>query len=120
MPNIDELWEKYAHVYCTEAKDVTMDKYGFIQAIAEIISIPLDAEVGMPKPNPNPQLFTIDKIRKLLKQQRGICLNHSLIKYITKAGIIRGKEYPINGSVILTVDDASILDAPEPKIVKST
>lgn len=46
--NINKLWKKYAHVYCTEANAVSMDKQGFTEAIGEILSNPVEAEVSRP------------------------------------------------------------------------
>ena len=44
MPNIDELFDKYADEE-SKGRDYLMNREQFTQAIAEIISIPLDAQV---------------------------------------------------------------------------
>ena len=51
--NIDELWDKYSTKKTFSGSRIywqTMDKESFTQAIAEIISLPVEAQVILPCP----------------------------------------------------------------------
>jgi len=49
MPNIDELFNKYSsNLINPEEDEFLMDRQQFAQAIAEVISLPVEAEVSQP------------------------------------------------------------------------
>ena len=50
MANIDKLWEKYSRVYCTDSRcrlHRSISKEDLTKAVAEVISIPVEAEVDV-------------------------------------------------------------------------